>query len=121
MEQKFYNMTKFDSMVTNSTMQLVKAVIPYIDSPIGKAMGVFIKFNELQYAINLSEKQFFTSNNDKPFDTKSFMDDIKNTMPKEQQQGFEELINTLEMLEMFKDMNIDDLDLDNIMNMMNND
>ena len=49
------------------------------------------------------------------------MDDIKNTMPKEQQQGFEELINTLEMLEMFKDMNIDDLDLDNIMNMMNND
>lgn len=40
--------TKFDSMVTNQTMQLVKAIIPYIDNNLATVLGVYIKFIELE-------------------------------------------------------------------------
>ena len=35
-----YKQTKFDCMVTNETMQLMKAVIPYIDGPISNLLGI---------------------------------------------------------------------------------
>ena len=38
-----YKQTKFDCMVTNETMQLMKAVIPYIDGPISNLLGIMIK------------------------------------------------------------------------------
>ena len=43
-----YKQTKFDCMVTNETMQLMKAVIPYIDGPISNLLGIMIKFKELE-------------------------------------------------------------------------
>lgn len=47
MDNQQFKQTKFDSMVTNKTMQLIKAVIPYIDNNMGTMIGMLIKLKEL--------------------------------------------------------------------------
>ena len=51
MENNRFMQTKFDSMVTNQTMQLVKAIIPYIDNNLATVLGVYIKFIELIFKL----------------------------------------------------------------------
>ena len=40
--------TLFDSMLTNRNLQILKAVLPYIDYDTGKSLGIYIKFQELK-------------------------------------------------------------------------
>ena len=54
MEMEQFKQTKFDSMITNRTMQLVKAIIPYINNNFGTFIGIYIKFIELQNAAKIS-------------------------------------------------------------------
>ena len=54
MDNQQFKQTKFDSMVTNKTMQLIKAVIPYIDNNMGTMIGMLIKLKELQNAAQIN-------------------------------------------------------------------
>ena len=54
MEKQQLKQTKNDSLVTNRTMQLVKAVIPYINNDAGTLIGMLIKFQELQNAARIN-------------------------------------------------------------------
>ena len=59
-----YKQTKFDCMVTNETMQLMKAVIPYIDGPISNLLGIMIKFKELENASFINSNIAITTMNE---------------------------------------------------------
>ena len=87
-----YKQTKFDCMVTNETMQLMKAVIPYIDGPISNLLGIMIKFKELENASFINSNIAITTMNENH--TKESMGNIKSMM---------------EMMDMFKDMDTADI------------
>lgn len=98
--------TKFDSLVTNRTMQLVKAVIPYIDNNIGTMIGVFIKFQELQNAARMNNNVSIAAmNSDKHRGMESMLEDIKEFMSDEDRENID---NMMGMMEMFQMMNMDE-------------
>ena len=47
--------TKFDCAVSSKTMQLIKAVIPYINNPASQYIGTLIKFLEFQNRLDLQK------------------------------------------------------------------
>ncbi len=98
--------TKFDSIVTNRTMQLVKAVIPYIDNHIGTIIGMFIKFQELQNAARINNNVSIAAlNSDKHKGMESMLEDIRDFLSDEDRENID---NMMEMMEMFKMMNMDE-------------
>lgn len=101
--------TKFDSMVTNPTMQLVKAVIPYIDNPIGKYLGMFIKFQELQNAARINNNVSIAAMNaDKHRGMESMMEDIIDFMSDDTRETFENIKSMMEMMEAMNGMDMDE-------------
>ena len=64
MENNRFMQTKFDSMVTNQTMQLVKAIIPYIDNNLATVLGVYIKFIELENTFRVNQNVSIAAMND---------------------------------------------------------
>ena len=46
--------TLFDSMLTNRNLQILKAVLPYIDYDTGKSLGIYIKFQELKNSFSIN-------------------------------------------------------------------
>ena len=78
MEKQQLKQTKYDSLVTNRTMQLVKAVIPYINNDAGTLIGMLIKFQELQNAARINNNVAIAAMNaDKHKGMESMLDDIK--------------------------------------------
>ena len=110
MDNNQMKQTKFDSMVTNPTMQLVKAVIPYIDNPIGKYLGMFIKFQELQNAAMINNNVSIAAMNaDKHKGMESMLEDIMDFLSDDARETFENIKSMMEMMEMLNgtDMNED--------------
>ena len=77
MENNRFMQTKFDSMVTNQTMQLVKAIIPYIDNNLATVLGVYIKFIELENTFRVNQNVSIAAMNDnhKGLESKEFLND----------------------------------------------
>lgn len=101
-----FKQTKFDSLVTNRTMQLVKAVIPYIDNNIGTLIGMLIKFQELQNAARINNNVSIAAmNSDKHRGMESMLEDIKEFMSDEERENID---NMMGMMEMFQMMNMDE-------------
>ena len=69
MENNRFMQTKFDSMVTNQTMQLVKAIIPYIDNNLATVLGVYIKFIELENTFREDIKEFLNDGDKETLET----------------------------------------------------
>lgn len=109
MDKNQMKQTKFDSMVTNPTMQLVKAVIPYIDNPFGRYIGMFIKFQELKNAATINNNVSIAAmNSDKHRGMESMLDDIMDLMDDDTRETFESIKSMTEMMESMKDMNVDE-------------
>lgn len=101
--------TKFDSMVTNPTMQLVKAVIPYIDNPIGTYIGMFIKLKELQNAATINNNiSIAAMNADKHKGMDSMLDDIIDFMDDDVRETFESIKGMMDMMETMNGMDMGD-------------
>ena len=109
MDNNQMKQTKFDSMVTNQTMQLIKAVIPYINNPIGKYIGTFIKFRELQNAINMNSNLSLTAmNTDKHQGMGDMLEDIMDFLGDDTRETFESLKGMMEMMEMMNGMDMNE-------------
>lgn len=91
MDNNNLKQTRFDSMVSNRDMQLVKAVIPYIDNRFGAFIGTYIKLMELQRASQITPAHI-TAKSDNIFD------DIKDFLEDEQRENIEMLISLLEIM-----------------------
>lgn len=109
MDKNQMKQTKFDSMVTTPTMQLVKAVIPYIDNPIGTYLGMFIKFIELQNAAMINSNETIAAMNaDKHKGMENLMEDIMDFMGDETRETFENMKSMMEMMESMNDMDMNE-------------
>lgn len=101
--------TKFDSMVTTPTMQLVKAVIPYIDNPIGRYLGIFIKFQELQNAAIINNNVSIAAMNaDKHKGMESMLEDILDFLGDDTRETFENIKSMMEMMEAMNGMDMNE-------------
>ena len=80
MENNRFMQTKFASMVTNQTMQLVKAIIPYIDNNLATVLGVYIKFIELENTFRVNQNVSIAAMNDNHKGLESMLEDIKEMM-----------------------------------------
>lgn len=104
MENKQFKQTKFDSMVTNRTMQLIKAVIPYIDNNIGSMIGMFIKFQELQNALRLKNNHSVAAmNSDSHSNLTNMFEDIKDILDEEQAGTIDMILSMMQMMNMDDD------------------
>lgn len=104
MENKQLKQTKFDSMVTNRTMQLIKVVIPYIDNNIGSMIGMFIKFQELQNALRLKNNHSVAAmNSDSHSDLTNMFEDIKDILDEEQAGTIDMILSMMQMMNMDDD------------------
>lgn len=104
MENQQLKQTKFDSMVTNRTMQLVKAVIPYIDNNLGAFIGAYIKFIELQNATRVNANVTIAAMNaDKHMGMESMLEDIKDFLGDEERETIDTIMSMMEMMNMDDD------------------
>lgn len=114
MDNQQLKQTKFDSMVTNKTMQLIKAVIPYIDNNMGTMIGMLIKLKELQNAAQINNNvTIAVMNADKHGDISCILEDIKDVLDDEEQEN---ISNIMDMMEMFKMMSMDENSMNDFMN-----
>ena len=105
-----YKQTKFDCMVTNETMQLMKAVIPYIDGPISNLLGIMIKFKELENASFINSNIAITTMNENHSkSTENMLSDIMEFMDEDTKESMENIKSMMEMMDMFKDMDTADI------------
>ncbi len=89
MDNNNLKQTRFDSMVSNRDMQLVKAVIPYIDNKFGAFIGTYIKLIELQKSLQVSPTYISKSEN--------MFDDIKDFLADDQRENIEMILSMMEM------------------------
>ena len=96
MENNRFMQTKFDSMVTNQTMQLVKAIIPYIDNNLATVLGVYIKFIELENTFHVNQNVSISAMNANHKGLESMLE-VLNDGDKE---TLETLMTVMEMMNM---------------------
>ncbi|RHF90796.1 hypothetical protein [Eubacterium ventriosum] len=100
MENNRFMQTKFDSMVTNQTMQLVKAIIPYIDNNLATVLGVYIKFIELENTFRVNQNVSIAAMNDNHKELESMLEDIKEFLNDGDKETLETLMTVMEMMNM---------------------
>ena len=110
MNHESMKLTKFDSKLTNPSMQMAKAVIPYIDPVFASMLGIFIKVQELKNAASINFSNF-TGN---PSDSLSsgnfgFLSDLKDFLDEDDREQLEMMIS---MMELFQTMNPEDMNMD---------
>ena len=101
--------TFFDSMLTNRNLQILKAVLPYIDYDTGKSLGIYIKFQELKnsfsinpgsYMIKDKNGNYKAMNCDKPLDFSTLYPIVKDYLTTDEQEMFETFIGMMDMFSM---------------------
>ena len=100
MENNRFMQTKFDSMVTNQTMQLVKAIIPYIDNNLATVLGVYIKFIELENTFRVNQNVSIATMNANHKGLESMLEDIKEFLNDGDKETLETLMTVIEMMNM---------------------
>lgn len=100
MENNRFMQTKFDSMVTNQTMQLVKAIIPYIDNNLATVLGVYIKFIELENTFRVNQNVSISAMNANHKGLESMLEDIKEFLNDGDKETLETLMTVMEMMNM---------------------
>ena len=102
-------MTLFDYMVSSRENNILKAFLPYIDKDFQPLLATYIKYTELLATIELFNKRgrnVFPSNSN----SQGFTDIISSILPyvsNKEREAFEtinNIKNTMEMFEMYKDM-----------------
>lgn len=111
MDNTQFKQTKFDSMVTNRQMQLMKAVIPYINNPIGNYIGAYIKLQEFQNSFKFNlPTTFSTMNTDKPVSDnfmKNILNDVRDFLSPDERDSIDNLMMIMELFKSMGDMNGD--------------
>lgn len=105
MENEQLKQTKFDSMVTSKNMQLVKAVIPYINNSLGNYIGMYIKFKELQNAARINSNVAISAMNCDKHNSnmENMLEDIKDFLSDDQRETIDTMMTMMEMMNMDDD------------------
>lgn len=97
-------LTYFDTLVTSRNLQLAKAVIPYIGKKEGGLLAVYVKFMELQNAMNYANSPKLCGSHavdeaDKPFEGSSgIFNELKDFLDDDLANTFEMMMSLMEMM-----------------------
>ncbi|NLZ81265.1 MAG: hypothetical protein GX913_05625 [Clostridiales bacterium] len=100
-------LTAFDSLITDSNLQMIKAAIPYIPANGQGFISMYVKFIELSNTINIFQKKDKDSLGicSLPEDKRN-VSDMLNTMKHhcsgQQKERFESIINIISTFQMFQ-------------------
>lgn len=99
------NLTPFDTLTFNSRLQMMKAIIPYMQTSQQKIFSLFIKFSEIQNTIHLFEEDenklsacSVHAPNDSPLD---ILKDIRNYCSEKDQETIDMAINFYNAMQMY--------------------
>lgn len=119
-------LTEFDRVTVSESTQMIKAVIPFLDTSTKKTICVFIRFQELMQTIEFFKKPFHTESTSSFYRSNFTMKDILyETMPyisKADEDTFNMMQNFMEMFNvfnMYKDMD-QSQDFQSIINIVKN-
>lgn len=96
-------LTYFDTLVTSRSLQLAKAVIPYIGKKEGGLLAVYVKFMELQNAINYANTPALygilaTGSTDKAENSSGLFNELKNFLDEDMAESLEMMISLMQMM-----------------------
>lgn len=100
-------MTPFDNMVTPPNLYTLKLLLPYTPSSNQRTLGIYIKFMELQYAMDhffgfsAGHLQAQSANTGNPF---GIFEELKPYMAKEDMEKMEQMEMMMNMMEMVQGM-----------------
>ena len=81
-------------------MQLVKAIIPYIDNNLATVLGVYIKFIELENTFRVNQNVSIATMNANHKGLESMLEDIKEFLNDGDKETLETLMTVMEMMNM---------------------
>lgn len=117
MENTYLKATKFDEMVTDKNLWIIKALIPYLPNNLGYPMSVYAKFSELKKTLYICKNPLHMAEND-DISLQKLLSVLKDYMDESQAENIEMLMSLLEMMSYSDDSS--DM-MENMMNMfMNN-
>ncbi len=92
-------MTPFDLSISSNSLQITKILIPFLPPKSQRMMAIYVKFMEFQNTLSFF-KGIQKSNSD-------LMDEIKNMLPKNTLETYENMMNIMSMVDMFQEMGMD--------------
>lgn len=102
------NILAFDTLFTTNHMQILKLLMPYMESDFQKKLAVYIKFSELQYTLSYlhrhASKRSLCSLESKEFDLAGVYRMIKGYCTNAEQRQIEQLIRMSETMETMKNI-----------------
>lgn len=108
------NMTPFDLMLSNDSLQIMKVMIPYLPSDFQRMAGIYAKLTELQNAIYYFQPPYYHSRSGRlrqqemEMDS-SFWEDLKPYLPSQIGEQLEQFSQIMGMMELFQDSNMEDI------------
>lgn len=103
-----YVMTPFDQYISNSSIQMVKLLIPFLPPQSQRMMAVYVKFLEFQHTFT-----FFRYMKQKANSPEDMFDSLKPYMSSSDLESFDQMSNMMNMMHMMQEMqNMSDMDFD---------
>ena len=106
-EMHTMELTAFDSLITDSNLQMIKAAIPYIPSNGQGFISMYVKFMELNNTIHIFQKKSKDSLGicSLPDDKKNIfemLNAMKQHCSGQQKERFESILNMINIFQMFQ-------------------
>lgn len=95
----FHIMTPFDQALSNTSLQMLKLLIPYLPPQTQRIMAVYIKFLELQTTLS-----FFRTFRQKDLAPEHIFEDLKPYLPRSALESFDSMMNMVNMMNLFQEM-----------------
>lgn len=100
-------LTAFDSLISDSNLQMIKAAIPYIPNKSQVFISMYVKFMELSNTIHIFQKKDKDSLGicSLPEENRNIIDmlnTMKNHCNEEQRERFESIVNTMNVFQMYQ-------------------
>lgn len=126
----------FDHFYTTNHIQIIKALLPYIDNDKTSYLPAIIKYLELKYTLSIikqgqkpiSQIKCASKNTTEEIDLEQIYNSIKNYLSADENNSIKQILNLFQTIKNMKEMqqlmellNIDSSDNDNTLNINNND
>ena len=108
-DHDFEKMTPFDQLISTQSLQILKLLIPYTPPENQRFLAVYTKFLELQHTIDFFQR-FHSDVYSQDFEKKTFspfhiIQEIRPYIPAQFGETFDMLMNMMDMMEVFQNMN----------------
>ena len=108
-DHDFEKITTFDQLISTQSLQILKLLIPYTPPENQRFLAVYTKFLELQHTIDFFQR-FHSDVYSQDFEKKTFspfhiIQEIRPYIPAQFGETFDMLMNMMDMMEVFQNMN----------------